>query len=98
MDHYQERPYVVVAVLKGSIMIANEIITFISESYNAGRYKNWLHYEFVKLSSYENTKSTGKVVVTGCEDLDFSDKEVLIIEDIVDRGLTMKNFLDVVNK
>jgi len=98
MEYYKDRPYLVISILKGSIMISNEIITCISEAYNAGRYKNWLQYDFVKLKSYEDQKSTGTVIVTGCEDVDFTDKEILIIDDIVDRGLTMKSFLEVVNK
>ena len=48
---------------------------------------------FIKLASYKGMKSSGNVVTSiGLED-DLFNKEVIIVEDIVDTGKTLHNFL-----
>ena len=48
---------------------------------------------FIKLASYKGMKSSGNVVTSiGLED-DLFGKEVIIVEDIVDTGKTLHNFL-----
>jgi len=82
---YEGKELVVVVVLKGSIMFAADLVRHINLP---------LTMEFMGLSSYgDSTSTSGVVRVT----LDLSkpvvDKHVLIIEDIVDTGLTMKYLL-----
>ena len=49
---------------------------------------------FVKLASYQGTTSTGKVTeVLGINE-DLTDRHVIIVEDIVDTGLTMKRMVE----
>ena len=43
----------------------------------------------VQVSSYEGTSSTGKVNVTKEPDNPLKDKVVILVEDIIDTGLTM---------
>ncbi len=48
---------------------------------------------FIKLASYKGMKSSGNVVTSiGMED-DIFGKEIIIVEDIVDTGKTLHNFL-----
>lgn len=49
---------------------------------------------FVKLASYQGTTTTGKVhEVLGINE-DLTDRTVVIVEDIVDTGLTMKRMIE----
>jgi hypoxanthine phosphoribosyltransferase len=50
-----------------------------------------MSFEFIKVKSYENDKSTGTVTISLSESelLAFKGKDLLIVEDIVDTGVTM---------
>lgn len=50
--------------------------------------------QFIKLASYEGTTSTGAVTETIGMTADISGRDVIIIEDIVDTGLTMQHLVD----
>lgn len=49
---------------------------------------------FVKLASYQGTTSTGKVTEVLGVNEDLSGRHIVIIEDIVDTGLTMKRMIE----
>ena len=48
---------------------------------------------FIKLSSYQDTASTGKVLTLIGLDADIKERDVIIVEDIVDTGETLYQFL-----
>jgi hypoxanthine phosphoribosyltransferase len=50
-------------------------------------------YEFIRVKSYQGTSSTGNVQISGCDLSKLSGKRVLLVEDIIDTGLTMQNVL-----
>jgi hypoxanthine phosphoribosyltransferase len=73
-----------IAILNGSFMFASDL--FKQLSINA-------EICFIKLASYKGMKSSGNVVTSiGLED-DLFGKDVVIVEDIVDTGKTLHNFL-----
>lgn len=49
-------------------------------------------FDFVKVRSYEGTASTGKVEITGCDVEKLVNKHVILVEDIIDTGLTMAKY------
>jgi len=54
--------------------------------------------EFIRLSSYgSSTTSSGKVRAVDISLPDLNDKNVLIVEDIIDTGLTAKFLLDFID-
>jgi len=73
------------AVLNGSFMFAADLMREITIP---------CEISFVKLASYQGTTSTGKVrEVIGINE-DINGRTVIIVEDIVESGLTMKRMIE----
>ena len=73
------------AVLNGSFMYAADLMKYINIP---------CEISFVKLASYQGTTSTGTIKeVIGLNE-DIRGREVIIVEDIVDTGATMKRMLE----
>lgn len=82
-DYAGKRPFFV-TILNGSFMFAADLFKHLTID---------AEICFIKLASYKGTKSTGNVITTiGLED-DLFGKDVVIVEDIVDTGKTLHNFL-----
>ena len=82
-DYAGKRP-LFIAILNGSFMFASDLFKHLSID---------AEICFIKLASYKGMKSSGNVVTSiGLED-DLFGKEVVIVEDIVDTGKTLHNFL-----
>lgn len=56
--------------------------------------------EFISVSSYSGTETLGKVKIQGLKNMEksFNNKNVLIVEDIIDTGLTMKNLIKTIEE
>ena len=73
------------AVLNGSFVFAADLMRMITIP---------CEISFVKLASYQGTTSTGKVTeVLGINE-DLAGRTVIIVEDIVESGLTMKRMIE----
>ncbi|MFG0227251.1 phosphoribosyltransferase, partial [Streptococcus suis] len=48
---------------------------------------------FIKLASYKGTKSTGHVITAIGLDTDITNRHIIILEDIIDTGKTLHEFL-----
>ncbi len=82
---YEGKDIVFLGILKGSVPFMWEL---------AKRIKNNVIFEFIEVSSYKNNEDTG--IVTLHKDIKNSveGKDVIIIEDIVDTGKTIKFLLE----
>lgn len=49
--------------------------------------------DFIRVKSYVDNKSSGEIIWTKELELDIKDKDVLLVDDIVDSGLTMKELI-----
>jgi hypoxanthine phosphoribosyltransferase len=82
-DYAGKKP-LFIAILNGSFMFASDLF-------------KELHIDaeisFIKLASYKGTKSTGHVITAIGLDIDITDRHVVILEDIIDTGKTMNEFL-----
>ena len=74
-----------IAVLNGAFIFVADLMRMITIP---------CQISFVKLASYQGTTSTGKITeVLGINE-DLNNRHIIIIEDIVDTGLTMKRMIE----
>jgi len=82
-DYAGKRPFFI-AVLNGSFMFASDLFKQLTID---------AEICFIKLASYKGMKSSGNVVTSIGLDDDIFGKDVIIVEDIVDTGKTLHDFL-----
>ncbi len=82
-DYAGKRP-LFIAILNGSFMFASDLFKCLTID---------AEICFIKLASYKGTKSTGQVITAIGLDTDIVDRHVVIVEDIIDTGKTMNEFL-----
>jgi hypoxanthine phosphoribosyltransferase len=82
----RDEDLVVISVLKGSFMFCADLIRHIDLPLNV---------EFLGVRSYgDSTETSGEVQITSDISRRLEGKDVLLVEDIVDTGLTLKFLLD----
>jgi hypoxanthine phosphoribosyltransferase len=82
-DYAGKRP-LFIAILNGSFMFAADLFKEINIE---------AEICFIKLASYKGTKSSGHVITAIGLDTDITDRHVVILEDIIDTGKTLNEFL-----
>jgi hypoxanthine phosphoribosyltransferase len=83
---YKGRNLVLVGVLNGAFIFLADLARALSIP---------AQIDFVRVASYgAGTTSSGKLSLTKDLELDVRDKDVLIVEDIVDTGLTLSRLMD----
>lgn len=83
-DYAGQEP-IFLAVLNGSFMFAADLLREITLP---------CQISFVKMASYEGVSTTGSVRELIGLNVDITDRPVIIVEDIVDTGLTMARMLE----
>lgn len=76
---------VFIGVLKGALNFMMDLIKKIDRP---------ILTDYIQLSSYEGTNSTGSIVIKKMFDCDIKDRTVVIVEDVVDTGLSMNYLMD----
>ncbi|MDB5193615.1 MAG: hypoxanthine-guanine phosphoribosyltransferase [Segetibacter sp.] len=82
-DYAGKKP-LFIAVLNGSFMFAADLFKYLTID---------AEICFIKLASYKGTKSTGHVITAIGLDTDITGREIIILEDIIDTGKTINQFL-----
>lgn len=81
---YQGKTPIFLIVLNGAFIFASDLIKKVTID---------CEMAFVRLSSYKGTQSTGVVNEMLGVDIDLENRHIIIVEDIVDTGLTLQHFL-----
>ncbi len=87
---YQDKQPLLIGILKGSFVFMADLVREIGLP---------VEVDFVKLSSYgSSTETSGKVKVVQGLKTPIKGRDVLVVEDIVDTGLTVSFLMDYLHK
>jgi len=87
---YAEKDLTLVAILTGSVMFIADLLR---------RLPMQLRLDYIGVSSYHGeTRSTGELILTKALKLDVRDRDVLVVDDILDTGLTLVNIRAMLQK
>ena len=86
---YINEEIVFIGVLNGCIPFMNVLLSNISNIYS---------YNFIKVSSYSGTKSGDINLELGISKKDIFNKNIVIVEDIIDRGKSIKFINNYINQ
>lgn len=87
---YKDRgePLIIIGVLKGALIFIADLVREL---------KIKVQIEFIKASSYIDTKSSGEINILD-HIPDLRGKHALIVEDIIDSGLTIKTLCEIIKR
>ena len=88
-NDYQGKTPLFLVVLNGAFMFASDLLKNVTID---------CEISFVKLASYEGTRTTGEVKQLVGLNEDINNRDVVIIEDIVDTGVTMENLINILKR
>lgn len=84
---YGQEPLVAICVLKGGVIFFSDLVRAL--------HNQNLELDFVRLSSYGKSSASSKHVIFNKDvEVDIRGKHVLIVEDVVDSGHSMRFLLD----
>lgn len=84
-DDYKDKKPVVICILKGAVYFFSDLTKNLNIE---------CEFDFIKISSYEGKKSTEKIDIKYDSTKDLKNKDVIIVEDIIDTGYTMLGLYD----
>jgi hypoxanthine phosphoribosyltransferase len=83
---YQDHELILIGVLKGAFVFLSDLMLNLSIP---------VQVDFVRVASYgSDTSSSGRINLTKAVEIDVKNKDVLVVEDIVDTGLTLSYIID----
>jgi hypoxanthine phosphoribosyltransferase len=83
---YQDRELILIGVLKGAFIFLSDLARQLSIP---------VKIDFLRVASYgSNSSTSGKIQLLKEIEIDIKDKDVLVIEDIIDTGLTLAFIID----
>ena len=89
-QNYRDKNPVLVGILKGGFIFMGDLVRYLDFP---------LEVEFIRLSSYGSERQTsGRVKVVQGLSRSIKDRHVLVIEDIIDTGITVAFLMDYLKK
>ncbi len=84
-DDYKDKDLVLVGVLKGAFVFLSDLLRHVDVP---------VVVDFLSISSYNGTESSGVVRLTHDLSLNIENRDVVIVEDVVDTGRTLQYIID----
>ena len=86
-DEFKGEEILVVGILKGSFIFLADLVRELDEN---------IKVDFLRVASYfDNTNSSGKIEFLKDIEIDIKDKNVLLVDDIIDTGRTLKYLVEI---
>ena len=85
---YQGRELLAVGVLKGSVFFLTDLLKRLTVP---------VAVDFLQVRSYAGTASSGNIQLVHDLSMDIEGKDVLLFEDVVDTGLTLRKILELLS-
>ena len=86
---YADTPLLMVGILTGAAQFMMDLLSALPEAAS-----NRVDYDFIGVASYAGLESTGQVSITLETTVDLHDRHVLVVDGIVDSGLTLQRVLE----
>ncbi len=86
---YRDKDLCLVAVLNGALMFTADLVRLLPLR---------MQMDFIKISSYQGTSSNGAPKCLHGPALNLTGKDVLVVDDILDTGLTLTKILDMLGR
>jgi hypoxanthine phosphoribosyltransferase len=77
-----------IGILKGSVFFLTEVLK---------RLRSPVTLDFIQVRSYAGTASSGNIQVVHDLSMDIEGRDVLLFEDVVDTGLTLRRLLEILS-
>ncbi len=86
--NYHNKPLVMLGILNGAVQFMMDLISAMDDEMKIG-----LQYDFLDLTSYKGDQSTGRIIFSKDTELPLNNRDVLIVDGIIDTGLTLDYLL-----
>lgn len=80
---YKDKNPIFLVILNGAFRFASDLSRHMDIN---------CEWQFIKISSYQGTSSTGEVVISDNRSLELEGRHLILVEDIIDTGTTMHYF------
>lgn len=90
-NYFNGEPITLVGILNGAVMFFTELAKHFSQNIE-------VEYEFMSCCSYDGRESTGVINVKKDLENDIAGKNIVIVEDIIDTGYTLKHIKEMLEK
>ena len=86
---YADKKPILIGLLKGCVPFMAELIKHV---------KCPMEMDFMDVSSYRGVMSTGAITIIKDLEVSIKDRHIIIVEDVIDSGLTIQELINLLNK